>query len=342
MTMKTLIGAAAFACALPAYALPTLALAAEVNVYTSREPELIKPVLDAFTKSTGIKVNSVFIRDGLEERVAAEGANSPADVIVLVDVARLVRAKEMGIIQPVRSDALNAAIPESLRDPDGQWFATTLRSRVVYASKDRIAQNAITYEDLADPKWKGRVCIRSGQHPYNQSLISAYIAKHGSDKAEAWLRGLKANLAKRPSGGDRDVAKDILAGSCDIGVGNTYYVGLLRHDADPRQKEWGEAVKILDSRFADGGTHVNISGAAVTKNAPDQAEAIRLIEFMVSEEAQNILANLNFEYPVRPGIAANATTELFGPIHADPTPLTAIAAQRKAASELVDKVGFDR
>ncbi len=334
---KSIMGGAVALCALSA-----TAGAAEVNVYTSREADLIKPVLEAFTKATGTKVNTVFVRDGLEERVKAEGANSPADLIILVDVARLVKAAEMGITQPVDSAALKSAVPEALRDAKDNWFATTLRSRVVYASKERVKQDAITYDDLADPKWKGRVCIRSGQHPYNQSLIAGFIAKNGEAKAEAWLKGLKANLAKKPSGGDRDVAKDILAGVCDLGLGNTYYVGLMLNGTDEAQKQWGQAVKVLDSSFAGGGTHVNISGAAVAKSAPNKAEALKLLEFMVGETAQNMLADLNYEYPVRPGIAANATTKLFGPIKADVTPLGAVAAKRDAASVLVDKVDFDR
>jgi iron(III) transport system substrate-binding protein len=328
--------------ALAVSALSAPAASAVVNVYTSREADLIRPILDAFTKATGTKVNTVFVRDGLEERVKAEGANSPADLLVLVDVARLVKATEMGITQPIESSVLKSSIPETLRDPKNHWFGTTLRSRVVYASKDRVKQDRTTYEELADPKWKGRICIRSGQHPYNQSLIAGHLARHGAAKTEEWLRGLKANLARRPSGGDRDVAKDILAGVCDIGLGNTYYVGLMLNGPDEAQRQWGRAVKVLGSDFAGGGTHVNVSGAAIAKNAPNRAEALRLLEFMVSEAAQNMLADLNFEYPVRPGIAANETTKLFGPIKADPTPLAAIAAQRDTASILVDKIGLDR
>ena len=228
----------------------------------------------------------MFLTNGLEERVKAEGQNSPADVILQVDAAKLAGAVDMGITQPVSSKELEAAVPAHLRDPDGHWFATTLRSRVIYASKDRVQQNAMTYEELADPKWKGKICIRSGQHPYNVSLIAASYRATARSKAAEWLKGVKANLAKKPSGGDRDVAKDILAGVCDIGVGNTYYIGLLRNDPDPAQKAWGNAVKVLDSSFAGGGTHVNISGAAVAKYAPNKAEAVKLIAFMTSDAAQ--------------------------------------------------------
>ncbi|MCP8941121.1 Fe(3+) ABC transporter substrate-binding protein [Alsobacter sp. SYSU M60028] len=317
------------------------AMAAEVNVYTSREPDLIKPVFEAFTKATGVKVNAVFLQNGLEERVRAEGQNSPADVIVLVDAARLVNAADMGITQNVSSPTLTANVPAQLRDPNGAWFATTLRSRVVYASKERVKQDAITYEELADPKWKGRVCIRSGQHPYNVSLIAAMVTRHGAEKTAEWLKGVKANLAKKPSGGDREVAKDILAGVCDIGVGNTYYVGLLRNDPDAGQRAWGEAVKVLDSSFAGGGAHVNISGAAVAKYAPHKAEAVQFIEFMTSDAAQKLVADVNYEYPVRASVPDGNTEKLFGPIKPDSLSLADIARNRKTASELVDRVGFD-
>lgn len=313
---------------------------AEVNVYTSREPALIKPALDAFAQSTGIKVNTVFIQNGLEERVKAEGANSPADLIVTVDAAKLVNAADLGILQKPTNPLPEAAIAPTLRDPNGLWSAVTLRSRVVYASKDRVKDTAINYEDLADPKWKGKICIRSGQHPYNISLIAAMIAHHGAEKTEAWLRGVKANLAKKPSGGDRDVAKDILAGVCDIGLGNTYYVGLMLKDKD--QRAWGEAIKVLDSTFKDGGTHVNISGAGLAKNAPNKANAEKLLAFLLGDQAQAMLATLNDEYPVRAGVPAVATEKLFGPIKPDNFSLTQIASHRKQASELVDKVGFDQ
>ncbi len=322
-----------------AFAVP--ATAQEVNVYTSREPALIKPVLDAFTKETGIKANAVFLTNGLEERVKAEGQNSPADVIVLVDVAKLDAAADMGITQPVDDGALKAAVPPALRDPEGHWYATTLRSRVVYASKERVKQDTITYEELADPKWKGKVCIRSGQHPYNVSLFSAAVARMGEAKAAEWIKGVKANLAKKPSGGDRDVAKDILAGVCDIGVGNTYYVGLMRNGTNANEKQWGEAIKVLDTRFAGGGTHVNISGAAVARYAPNKDAAVKLITFMTSDAGQRILADLNYEYPIRKGVGGQATEKVAGPINPDTLPLVDIAKNRKTASELVDKAGFD-
>jgi iron(III) transport system substrate-binding protein len=204
-----------------------VASAQEVNLYTTREPGLIKPLIDSFTKSTGITVNSIFVKDGLAERVAAEGTRSPADVLMTVDIGNLIDLTDKGLTQPVTSQALERAIPANLRGAGGEWFALSLRARVVYADKD-LGLDAVTYEQLADPQWKGRFCTRAGQHPYNTAMIAAYIAHHGEAQTETWLRGLKANLARKATGGDRDVARDIMGGICDIGVANSYYVGLMR------------------------------------------------------------------------------------------------------------------
>ncbi len=319
---------------------PAAAGAQTVNLYTSREPGLIRPVLEEFTRETGVKVNIVFAQNGLEERIAAEGANSPADLLLTVDVSKLVQATEMGITQPIVSPLLNAAVPPALRDANGQWYAATLRARVVYASKDRVAQQAMTYEELADPKWKGKICIRDGQNAYNTSLFAAAVTRMGPAKAEEWLKGVRANLAKKPSGGDRDVAKDIAAGQCDIGIGNTYYVGLMLN-REPERKPWAEAIKVIYPTFQGGGTHVNISGFALAKNAPNKAEAIRLAEWLVGDKAQSLYARQNFEHPVRAGIALDPTVAAFGAMKPDDTALVDLAKNRKAASELVDKVGFN-
>lgn len=317
--------------------------AAEVNVYTTREPGLAQPLFDAFSKETGITVNTIFVKEGLAERVAAEGANSPADVLMVVDYGNLIDFVDRGLTQPVKSEALDAAVPETLRAPDGQWFALSMRARVLYVSKDRVADTKLTYEDLADPKWKGKICIRSGQHPYNTSLIAAMITKDGAEAAGAWLEGVKNNLARKPGGGDRDVARDILAGLCDVGVGNSYYVGLMRSGAGgDEQKAWGSAINVVLPTFKDGaGTHVNVSGAAVAKNAPNRDNAVKLLEFLVSEEAQEIYAKANYEYPVRAGVAADPIIADLGPLTIDPTPLVDVSKNRKAASVLVDDIGFD-
>ena len=321
----------------------TAALAAEeVTLYTTREPGLIKPLLDAFTEKTGVHVKTLFVKDGLAERVATEGANSPADVLMTVDFGNLIDLVDKGVVQPVKSDTLNAAIPANLRDADGRWFALSTRARVLYASKDRTDLKSFTYEDLADPKWKGKVCIRSGQHPYNTALIATIIAKDGEAKAEEWVKGVKANLARKAGGGDRDVARDILGGICDIGIANSYYVGLMRSGAGgPEQVKWGEAINVILPTFEKGGTHVNVSGAAVAKNAPHAANAVKLLEFLVSDEAQELYAKANFEYPVKAGVKADPIIASFGELQIDPAELTAIGKNRKAASELADKVGFD-
>ena len=317
------------------------ALAQEVNVYTYREPDLIKPLFAEFTKETGIKVNAVFATSGLEERVETEGGNSPADLLVTVDVERLQKAVDLGIAQPLKSAVLEAAVPAGFRDPGGYWYGVSERARVVYASKDRVADTAIAYEDLADPKWKGKICIRSGQHHYNLALIGAMIAKLGPDKAKTWLEGVKANLARRPSGGDRDVIKDIAAGLCDIGVGNTYYVGLMEN-GDENQKVWAAAIRVIMPTFKDsGGTHVNVSGIVLAKNAPNRANAVKLAEWLVSDKAQHLYAEANYEYPVKAGIAVSKDVAAFGELKPDPLPLPEIAKLRKAASEMVDQVGFD-
>jgi iron(III) transport system substrate-binding protein len=336
---RTVVGALAIA-ALVGTGAPALAQGV-VNVYTNREPGLYSATLDEFTKATGIKVNALFSEQGLAERIKAEGENSPADVLITVDIGRLQEAVELGIVQPVRSEGLVANIPAQYRDPDGRWFALSLRARTVYASKERVKQDAITYEELADPKWKGKICTRSGQHQYNIALIAAMIIKRGEAKTEEWLRGLKANLAKRPSGGDRDVAKDIAAGVCDIGLGNQYYIGLMANGS-PEQKKWVEAVKVILPKFENGGTHVNVSGAVVAKNAPNRDNAIKLLEFMTGNDAQRVFADVNFEYPVRPGVPVNKLVASFGALHADAMSVAEIATARTKASELVDKVGFDR
>ncbi|MGO4388509.1 Fe(3+) ABC transporter substrate-binding protein [Microvirga sp. 2YAF29] len=313
-----------------------------LNIYTYREPGLIKPLLDEFTKETGIKVNTVFLSNGLEERIRTEGANSPADIILTVDIGRLQQAKDYGITQPVKLDAIDKAVPATYHDPEGHWFGVSTRARVVYASKDRVKQTSMTYEELADPKWKGKVCIRSGQHLYNISLIAAMIAHKGEAKAEEWLKGLKANLAKKPSGGDREQAKDILAGVCDIAIGNTYYVSLMRNGKDEEQKKWGEAINVILPTFEGGGTHVNISGIALAKYAPNKAAAEKFMEFMVSDAGQDIHANINSEYPLKAGIKIHPTIASFGELKPDNIAIAEIAKYRKKASELVDKVGFDQ
>ncbi|WP_425341036.1 Fe(3+) ABC transporter substrate-binding protein [Agrobacterium larrymoorei] len=315
----------------------------EVNVYSYRQPELIQPLLDAFTKETGIETNVLFLDKGLVERLQAEGVNSPADVLLTVDIARLVEAKEGGVTQPVLNDPIiEKDIPANLRDPEGEWFGLTTRGRVVYASKERVPQQSITYEELADPKWKGKICIRDGQHSYNIALFASMIAHHGLDYTRTWLTGLKNNLARKPDGTDRSQAKSIYSGECDIALGNTYYVGLmLTNDQEPEEKVWANSVKVIFPNAEDRGTHVNISGVAMTKYAPNRENAMKLMEFLASGEAQEIYAKQVFEYPVLPSAQPSDVVKGFGLIKPDTLSLTEIAAHRKEASELVDEVGFN-
>jgi iron(III) transport system substrate-binding protein len=319
---------------------PALAQSGDVNVYTYRESKLIQPLFDAFTRETGIKVNVISASAGLEQRIKAEGANSPADVLLTVDIGRIEDAVRAGISQPMKSNVLDKVVAPQYRDPEGHWYGISMRARVVYASKDRVQETALTYEDLADPKWKGKICIRSGQYIYNNALFAAFIAHHGEAKTEEWLRGLKANLAQKPSGGDREVARDIAAGKCDIGVANTYYWALMLNK-EPERKAWAEATKVVLPKFQNAGTHVNLSAVVLARYAPNKANAMKLIEWLVGDEAQHMYADLNYEYPVRPGIAVNPTIASYGKLNADTIPLSKIADHKKAAANLVDKVGFD-
>jgi iron(III) transport system substrate-binding protein len=317
-----------------------LAQSGEVNVYTYREAKLIQPLLDAFTKDTGIKVNVISASSGLEQRIKSEGANSPADVLLTVDIGRLDDAVKADVSQTIKSDKLDEIVPPRFRDPNGQWYGISMRARVVYASKERVKQDKITYEELADPKWKGKICIRSGQHMYNNALFSAYVAKHGEAKAEEWLKGIKANLAQKPSGGDRETARDIAAGKCDIGIANTYYWALM-NNVEADKKPWAEATKVILPTFEGGGTHVNLSGVVLAKHAPNKANAMKLIEWLVEDKAQQMYADINYEYPVKAGVAVNPTIAGYGTLNPDPLAIAKIAENRKAASTLVDKVGFD-
>ncbi len=320
----------------------TVAANGEVNIYSYRQAELIAPLLDAFTEQTGIKTNVLRLNKGLIERVQAEAINSPADVLFTVDIGRLSGAKDAGITQTVESAAINDNVPAQYRDPDGHWFGLTTRGRVVYASRDRVPQETISYAELSDPKWKGKICTRSGQHPYNIALFASIIAHEGEEAAEKWLTGVKNNLARKPDGNDRAQAKGIFSGECDIGLGNTYYVGLMKtNEKNPEQKEWAKSLKVLFPDSDGRGTHVNISGMAMAKNAPNRDNALKLMEFLASAKAQEIYAEQVYEYPLKDGTEASEIVRSFGTINPDTLPLTEIAKNRKAASRLVDKVGFD-
>jgi len=313
-----------------------------VNIYSYRQPDLIQPMLDAFTAETGIETQIIFAEKGLEERIRAEGTNSPADVILTVDISRLAAAKDVGVTQPVNDAAVTVNIAPQYRDGDGHWFGLTMRSRVVFASRDRVPEDTITYEELADPKWKGRICTRSGQHVYNIGLFASMIAHHGQEWAETWLRGVKDNLAVKPTGNDRAQAKAVFAGQCDIALGNTYYVALMRtNEKEPEQKEWADSIKVLFPNAGDRGSHVNISGMALAANAPHRDDALKLMAFLASDAAQKLYAETNHEYPVKAGVPVSEMVASFGQLKPDPLALSEIAKNRRIASELVDRVGYN-
>lgn len=321
-------------------ALSTPVLAQEVNVYSHRQPELIQPLVDAFTAETGITVNVAFVDKGMAERLQAEGDRSPADLVLTVDIARLTQIVDADVTQAVQSDVLEANIPAALRDANDHWFGLTARARIVYASKDRVADGEVTtYEDLADPKWKGRICTRSGTNDYNVALTAAVLAHHGHEATKAWLEGVKANLARKPDGGDRDQVKAIAAGECDIAIGNTYYIGQML--ADPEQKPAAETVRIVFPTFEGGGTHLNISGVAMTKSAPNKENALKFMEWLSGDTAQKIYAETNFEYPVKPGVERSALVASWGDFTPDNKPLTDLAALRGDALKLIEEVNFD-
>ncbi len=321
-------------------ALAVPAVAEEVNLYSYRQPELLKPLTDAFEAETGIDVNVAYLAKGMVERLTAEGKRSPADLVLTVDISRLAAVVEAGLTQPVHSDILSANVPAAYHDPDGQWWGLTTRARVVYASKDRVKPGEVTtYEDLADPKWKGRICTRSGTHAYNVALTAAVVHHLGEDGAKEWLQGLKANLARKPQGNDRAQVKAIWAGECDIAIGNTYYMGEMLED--PEQKEWAESVNIVFPVFEGGGAHVNISGVAMTKNAPNRENALKLMEFLSSAEAQQIYAEANHEYPIAPGTEPGELVKSWGSFTADDVNLMELARLRPTALRITEEVDFD-
>ncbi len=311
-----------------------------VNVYSYRQPFLIKPMFDAFTRETGITVNVVYAKKGLVERLRREGANSPADLLFTADIGRLADAVNAGVTQPAESAALKSNIPSQYRDPDDQWFGLTARARIIVASKDRVKPGEIaTYEELADPQWKGRVCTRSAKNAYMVALTAAIIAHYGETKAEQWLRGVKANLARKPQGNDRSQVKAIMEGVCDVAVINHYYIGKMM--ANEVQAAWAASVNIVFPNQQSYGTHMNVSGVALTKSAPNKENAIKLMVFLSDDLAQQMYAEQNFEYPVKQGVPWSGLLRSFGDYKADDLALAEIARLRASASKLADKVGYD-
>ena len=314
-----------------------------VNLYSYRQPFLIAPLLTAFTNQTGINVNVVYVKKGMLERLKAEGKNSPADMVLTADIGRLNDMLEAGILQSVSSPEIDGNIPAQYRHPDGMWYGLTVRGRIILASRERTEMGEVlSYADLTKPSLKGRICTRSGKHIYNVSLIASIIAHDGEGAAQKWLSGVRDNLARKPQGNDRAQAKAIFEGVCDYGISNTYYMGKMEtNEKKPEQKQWAESVRIIFPDQAGNGTHVNVSGAAVTKSAKNLDNTVKLIAFLSGESAQQIYAEQNFEYPVKSGIPLHPVVANWGAFTADSIDLAKVAIYRATASRLVDITAYD-
>jgi iron(III) transport system substrate-binding protein len=325
-----------------AVSIAATAMAKELNIYSHRQPFLIQPFIDAYTAQTGTQINIVYASKGLAQRLQAEGARSPADVVLTVDIARLYVYADKDLLAPVESDVLTANVPAHLRDEKNRWFAFSKRARVIAVSKQAQDTHSIkTYEELADPKWAGRICARPGSHVYNRALVASIIEAQGMEKAEAWARGLTENLAQRPQGNDRAQVKAIFEGVCDIAIINNYYYGKLLHSENEEQRGWADAVQLIFPNQDDRGTHVNISGGGVAKHSQHKEEALRFLEFLTSEEAQHLYGEVNFEYPVNPTV--QAPEELYswgGDFKEDDVPISRIAELAPDAQRVIDRVGW--
>ena len=314
--------------------------AEEVNVYSYRAQQLIQPMFDKFTEQSGVKVNVVFAKKGMLEKLKSEGINSPADLVFTVDIGRLSDIKNAGLTQAVESASLSENIPDSMRDQENHWFGLTARARIIVTSKDRIADGVVQrYEDLSKPELQGLICTRSGKHAYMVALTASMIAHDGVESAQSWLAGVKSNLARKPEGNDRNQVKAIQQGVCDVAVINHYY--MYKMLSDPEQKPWADAVKVVFPNQHDRGTHMNVSGMALTKYSPNKANAIQLMEFLSSEQAQKMYAEVNGEYAVKPGIPLAQSVAEWGDFKRDAIDLTEVAANRAEASKIADRVGYD-
>ena len=335
--MKSLVLAVATAIALPALAADPV-----LNLYSSRHYQTDEALYANFTKKTGIKINRIEANeDALLERLKNEGARSPADVLVTVDAGRLWRAEQMGLFQPVKSALLVERIPAELRQPDGLWFGFSVRARPIFYAKSAVKPGEIrTYEDLADPRWKGRLCVRSSSNMYNLSLMSSMIAGVGPEKAEAWARGVVANFARSPKGGDTDQLKAVAAGECQVAIANTYYYVRLAKSAKPDEREVAEKVGVVFPNQGDRGTHVNISGAGVLKYAPHREAAVRFLEYLASDEAQAYFANGNNEYPATGAVKGNPELAALGSFRKDSLNVSLLGRNQAAAQQAYDRAGW--
>jgi iron(III) transport system substrate-binding protein len=320
----------------------TVSAAEVVNIYSYRQPFLIKPFLDVFTKRTGIKVNVAFVSTGMVKKLESEGKNTRADGILTVDISRLKAHADAGVLQPVKSEVIDENIPAYLRDPDGMWVGLTKRVRVIAASKERVPEGTIrNYEDLADPKFKGRICTRAGSHVYNRALLASMIAAHGEEAAEEWARGLVANLARKPQGNDRAQVKAVKEGVCDIALINNYYYGFMKfNQKNPEQQTWADSVYLIFPNQDNRGTHVNISGGGITKYAKHKENMVKLLEFLSGDVAQQMYAKDNYEYPANPAVAIDEEIASWGRFKSDEVSLKKVADLTPTAQRIIDRVGW--
>ena len=316
--------------------------AEEVNLYSARKEALIKPLLDRFTEQTGITVNLVTGNaDALLKRLQSEGRNSPADLLITTDAGRLYRAREAGVTQAVVTEALTQAVPEAYREPEGHWYGLSLRARPIFYVKGKVSPEELSsYEDLADPKWLGRICIRSSGNVYNQSLVASMIAHSGSEKSEQWASGLVKNFARSPKGGDRDQIKAAAAGECDIAVANTYYYGAMLNAKGEAERQAAEKVAVFWPNQSDRGAHVNVSGAALTAHARNHDNAVKLLEFLVQPDNQSWYAEVNYEYPVRDGVAWSDLLQQWGRFKSDNLNLSQLGKNNSLAVMIMDRAGW--
>ncbi len=335
----TLIGAICLVSALVVS--PWLASAGELNIYSHRQPFLIKPFLEAYTKQTGTKINVVYASKGLAQRLQAEGSRSPADVVLTVDIARLWVYADKQLLAKVNSKILEKNIPAHMRDADNHWFAFSKRARVIVVSKSAKDALAIkSYAELADPKWRGRICARPGSHVYNRALVASVVHAKGAAGAETWAKGVIANLARRPQGNDRAQVKAIYEGVCDIAIINNYYFGKLKYSDKPAQRKWAEAVQLIFPNQNDRGTHVNISGGGIAKYSKNKEEAVRFLEFLTSDAAQQLYGSVNFEYPVNPSTPLSKELSSWGRFKEDEMPIARIAELAPEAQMIIDRAGW--
>jgi iron(III) transport system substrate-binding protein len=322
---------------------PAIAQDKVVNVYSGRHYQTDEALYAGFTKATGIKVNRIEAsEDAIIERIRNEGPRSPADVMITVDAGRLWRAEQLGLFQPVKSASLDARIPASLREPGGHWYGFSTRARVIAYNKAKVQPGEIkTYEELADPKWKGRVCMRSSTNIYNLSLMGALIDHLGEPKAEAWARGVRANLAQEPKGGDTDQLKAVAAGQCDVTVSNQYYYARLARSQKPDEKQVAERIGIVLPNQASWGTHVNISGAGVLKHAPHRENAVRFLEYLASDDAQRYFADGNNEWPVVHTVKVdNPVLNALGDFKRDSLNVAVLGKNQPGSQKIYDRVAW--